>query len=89
MNLAWTWCEHERTQNFNFNRGFRMKKHLFVSLSFVFLSFVIAPVSGAIDTGFSQAADPTALILLATGLVGLFSFARGSLNRSTHDTDES
>ena len=66
-----------------------MKKYLLVSLSFLFLSFVIAPVSGAIDTGFAQAFDPTALILLATGLVGLFGFSRSSSNRSTHDTDKS
>ena len=89
MNLALTCREHEQTQNFNFNRGFSMKKYLLVSLSYLFLSFVIAPVSEAIDTGFTQAADPTALILLATGLVGLFGFARNSLNRSTHDTDKS
>ena len=60
-----------------------------VSLSYLFLSFVITPVSEAIVTGFAQAADPTALILLATGVVGLFGFARNSLNRSNHDTDKS
>lgn len=65
-----------------------MKKKLLVSLSYLFLSFVITPVSEAIDTGFAQAADPTALILLATGLVGLFGFSRTSLKRSTHDTDK-
>ena len=66
-----------------------MKKFLWVSVCYLFLSFVIAPVSEAIDTGFAQADDPTALILLATGLVGLFGFARSSLHRSTHDTDKS
>ena len=88
MNLAMTCREHEQTQNFNFNRGFSMKKYLLVSLSYLFLSFVIAPVSEAIDTGFAQAADPTAMILLATGVVGLFAFSRSSLNRSTHDTNQ-
>jgi hypothetical protein len=66
-----------------------MKKYLLVSLSYLFLSFVIAPVSEAIDTGFTQAADPTSLILLATGLVGLFGFSRSRLNRRSHDTDKS
>ncbi len=66
-----------------------MKKYLLVSLSYLFLSFVITPVSEAIDTGFSQAVDPTAMILLATGVVGLFAFSRSSLNRSTHDTNKS
>jgi len=58
-----------------------MKKYLLVSLSYLFLSFVIAPVSEAIDTGFAQAADQTAWILLATGIVGLFGFSRSRLKK--------
>ncbi|MBT8349932.1 MAG: hypothetical protein KJO26_01680 [Deltaproteobacteria bacterium] len=58
-----------------------MKKYLLLSLSFSLLFFAIAPVSGAIDTGFAQATEPTAMILFATGVVGLFCSSRSRLKK--------